>query len=92
VGAAADEMAASGKYTDKQIQAVKTLAKEGAQVDLENMDPADLQAIQAALGKVEGGLKKAGSAAGQMANGMADDMANATGATKETFTAVTTGA
>ena len=92
VGAAADEMAASGKYTDKQIQAVRTLAKEGAQVDLENMDPQDLAAIQAALGKVEGGLTKAGAAAAQMADGMADDMANATGATKDTFTAVTAGA
>ena len=92
VGAAADEMAASGKYTDKQIQAVRTLAKEGAQVDLENMDPQDLAAIQAALGKVEGGLTKAGAAAAQMADGMADDMANATGATKDTFTAVSAGA
>jgi hypothetical protein len=51
-----------------------------------------LAAIQAALGKVEGGLKKAGATAGTMADGMADDMSKATGATKDTFTAVTAGA
>lgn len=92
INAAADEMQASGNYTKDQVDAVRKLAKEGATVDLENMQPDDLKAIEVALGKVEGGLKKAGAAAGTMADGMASDMANATGATKDTFTAVSAGA
>ena len=90
--AAAKELQKAGELTEDQVKAVEDLVDAGADVELEGMDPKALEGVQKTLGKVEGGLTKAGAAAGQMADTMATDMAAATGATKDTFTAVTAGA
>jgi hypothetical protein len=56
------------------------------------MTPEQLKIIEAALGKVNGAMTKAGNAAEAMANTMAEDMAKTSGKTKEVFTDVSNGA
>lgn len=90
--AALKEVSKGGGEVGKMADEILNMAESSEEIDFSQVDPKNMQAMQQAVGKVEGGLTKAGAAAGRMADTMATDMAAATGATKDTFTAVTAGA